>query len=253
MAQQVRSIRPFLKWAGIPFILLGGLLSQNRVYRDCISEKTKPLLKVAEEKNNVQHDCFFARCNPIPETGLLYGLPEFNQEIEQCKNPEHTVTPEEREFARASLHDAASAPHIIRNKTWNLVGGIHRVSPLDINIAMRNLNTSFSYEVARLEDFPITVSALNIMRKFPYSKFAKGLKNNPRLEETIKKFGLEKDPYFLGFIVDIDLNFLNSMFDLPRDEFDELWEALTHKPPKLQEAIKKFGLQKDLYFSTFLD
>ena len=222
MTQQVRSIRPFLKWAGIPFILLGGLLSQNRVYRDCISEKTKPLLKVAEEKNNVQHDCFFARCNPIPETGLLYGLPEFNQEIEQCKNPEHTVTPEEREFARASLHDAASAPHIIRNKTWNLVGGIHRVSPLDINIAMRNLNTSFSYEVARLE-------------------------------ETIKKFGLEKDPYFLGFIVDIDLNFLNSMFDLPRDEFDELWEALTHKPPKLQEAIKKFGLQKDLYFSTFLD
>ena len=37
MVQQIRSNRSFVKWVGIPFVLLGGLLSQNRGYRDYVS------------------------------------------------------------------------------------------------------------------------------------------------------------------------------------------------------------------------
>ena len=253
MVQQIRSNRSFVKWVGIPFVLLGGLLSQNRGYRDCVSERTKPLLKVEEDKSKVKHDCLFLKYYHLPETGVLYCLPEFEQEKKQIKDPNHIVTPEEREFVRKGLYDYELLPYIIRNRTWNLVGGIHRVSPLDINTATarENLNTPFSYEVARLEDFPITVIRLNLMRALPYSEFAKGLRKNPNLQKAIKEFGLGEDSYFRAFVIDIDLNFLKSMPDLTDDE--EFIKALSHRPEQLQEAIKKYKLENDPFFSIFLD
>ena len=253
MANKVVSIRPALKWVGIPVALLGGLLSQNRAYRDYVSGEVRPFLEVKEEKREA-HRCFFTTDNLYIETGILYGMLEFQKEIEELKVPDHIITPEEREFARDSLYDFGLTPLIVSNKKWNTIGSIHRISSLDINAARRNLNTPFSYEIAKREDYPIKVIDLNLLRKLPYSEFAKGLKENPKLEEAIKKLGLEKDPYYLAFVVDIDLDFLKSMMTGPEGKFeDDFLKGLANGPRKLQQAIREFGLEEDPYFSTFLD
>ena len=163
MPQPIRS-RSFIKWVGIPFVLLGGLLSQNRGYRDYVSDKAKSFFN--------------------PRT-----TEDFPTEF--------------KEYCRRHINDrwaTKELAEVLKRKDYNMTNGIIQVSPIDIKITRSNIDSWFAFGFNQNEDRPIEQEDLEILKKHPDSLFAKGLGQHPKLKEAIKKYGLENDPYFSTFL-----------------------------------------------------
>ena len=81
-----------------------------------------------------------------------------------------------------------------------MTDGTIQVSWVDVDITRSNIDSMFAFGFNQNEDRPIEQEDLEILKKYPDSLFAKGLRQHPKLKEAIKKYKLEKDPFFSMFL-----------------------------------------------------
>lgn len=208
MATTVKSIRSSVKWGGILAACVTTLLP---IAKRCV----EPFPNWAAGQSNLcygdrqfLYELFFRvsleeeRKNTRVYPNSPYGGNKIGDEI--CSDPNYKVSESFKALARdKDFLNSHLAFVLVSHKTWKgWWKDPNAIDPYDVQLARDNPHSLFSRALTPKEEYPIGPPDLKILQEQPDCPFSRGLRNHPGLQEAIKKFRLDKDPYFAVYLED---------------------------------------------------